>query len=139
MGDVCCAVIHGTVISVFYDTAVKSFGNTVQFVDISIDDQSSVLWKKLRKLVERTADIVQILEEIQMILVNIENNAYLWKEMKETVGVFAGFRNEQLLFPHLYIPSDRLEYASYGNRWIHFAGQQDMREHGCSGSLAVSA
>ena len=104
MGDVCCAVIHGTVISVFYDTAVKSFGNTVQFVDISIDDQSSVLWKKLRKLVERTADIVQILEEIQMILVNIENNAYLWKEMKETVGVFAGFRNEQLRFPTFIFP-----------------------------------
>lgn len=78
MGDVCCAVIHGTVISVFYNTAVKSFGNTVQFVDISINDQSSVLWQ-FRKSVERTADIIQILEEIQMILVNIENNAYLWK------------------------------------------------------------
>lgn len=47
---------------------------------ICVDDQSSVLWKKLCKFAERAADIFNILEEIQMIRINIQDNADLRKK-----------------------------------------------------------
>ena len=86
----------GRIRSVSYDFAVKISRNLIQTLDVAVDNKCSVFWKQLCKSVERVADIFQILEEVQMVFVNIQDHTDLREEAKETVRIFACFRNKNL-------------------------------------------
>ena len=63
---------------------------------ICVDNESSVLRKKLCKFAERAADIFNILEEIQMIRINIQDNADLREKAQKAVCILTGFGQEGL-------------------------------------------
>ena len=54
-----------------HNLACKTFCDLLIVFDIAVDDQCAVFRKKLGKLAEGIADILQILKEIQMIFFNI--------------------------------------------------------------------
>ena len=75
------------------------------------------------------ADVLQILEEIQVILLNIKNDADFRKEVKETVGVFTGFRDKCTGTSNPDIPADCLQDSAHGD-----GRDPDSRQEGCERS-----
>ena len=74
------SVIGFAVNAVSNDGAVKPFCDGLILRRICVDDQRTVFWKKLGKLTEGVSDIMDILEEIQMICINIQDNADFWEK-----------------------------------------------------------
>ena len=74
-----------SVISFFFqavgdDPARKVPDDLFVFRSICIDDQCTVCRKKFCESAEGMTNIINILEEIQMICVDIQDDADLWKE-----------------------------------------------------------
>ena len=64
-------IIAGSVHTVGYDLAGQSFCQLIQVFNLTVDDQRAVVRQQLGKFAERMADIIKILEEIQMIRIDI--------------------------------------------------------------------
>ena len=71
MENVGRTVVQGTVIAIDKNFTVKICNKILQIRNLTVNDQSSVRRKQSGKLMERVADIVQILEKVQVILIYI--------------------------------------------------------------------
>ena len=58
----------------------KTFGHVIVFRRIGIDNQHAVGREQTGKRTERVADVVDILEEIEMVCIHVEDNADFRKE-----------------------------------------------------------
>ena len=72
-------------------------------------------WANLRK---RMADIVNVLEKVQMIRIHIQNDADFWEKAKEAVGIFTGFGDKGFRIPHTDISVDCGQNTAHGDRRI---------------------
>ena len=133
------AVIQRAVISITDDFALQTFGKCIKVRNVRIDDQSAVFWKKLGEFPEGAADIIKIFEKVQVIRINIQDDADLREEMQEAVGVLTGFRDKESRITHPDVAADGFQDTSYGNGRIQISRKKDVGEHGCGGGLAVSA
>ena len=59
--------------TICYDPAGQVLRQLLITVDVTVYDQRTVLWQQLCKLPERMADICQIVEKVQMILLHIQD------------------------------------------------------------------
>ena len=64
--------------------------------DLSIDNQSAVIRKKLRKGMERIADVVNIFKEVHMVFLDIQDDTDLREEVMVAVCIFTGFCDKDL-------------------------------------------
>ena len=71
MENVGRTVVQGTVIAIDKNFTVKICNKILQIRNLTVNDQSSVRRKQSGKLMERVADIVQILEKVQVIFIYI--------------------------------------------------------------------
>ena len=101
------------------------------------DDKRSALPDIAGKTVEGMADVVQILEKVQVIRVDVQNQSDFRVEAQEAVRVLAGFRDEILRIPDADISANLLQDSPDGNGRIHGGLQLDAGEHGGRGCLAV--
>ena len=58
----------------------KIFDDLFIMRGICIDDQCSVSGKQLGKFAEGMTDVINILEKVQVIRINIQDNADLWEK-----------------------------------------------------------
>ena len=73
-GDICSCIICVMLKTVSKNMTWKITGNSFIFRCVSIDDQGAVSRKKFCKLPEGMADIVNILEEIQMVRIHVQDD-----------------------------------------------------------------
>ena len=53
----------------------KTFGHVIVFRRIGVDNQHAVGWEQTGKRTEGVADVIDILEEIEMVCIHVEDNA----------------------------------------------------------------
>ena len=70
-------IIAGSVHTVGYDLAGQSFCQLIQVFNLTVDDQRAVVRQQLGKFAEGMTDVVNILEKVQMVCVNVQDNADL--------------------------------------------------------------
>ena len=77
VGNVGSSIVSGSLVfqCVGDNLTAKTFGHVIVFRCIGIDDQHAVGWEQTGKLAERVADVVDILEEVEMIRIHIEDDA----------------------------------------------------------------
>ena len=84
-------------------------------------------------------DIIQIFEEIQMVSINIQDNADFRKKVQETVGIFTGFCDKNAVGTHTDITVDCRKNTTYGNGRIGISSQQNVGNHGGCSRFSVRA
>ena len=104
----------------------KSVCNIREVFDVAVDHQGSVFRQEFCEKAERVADVIQILEEIQMIGIDIQDHADLWEEMQEAVRILAGFCDEKSGASHTDVAVNRLEDSAHGNRGVHVSGEKNV-------------
>ena len=139
VGDVLRPVIRAVVGTVENHSAVKAAGDLFIVRNLRIDDQGAVRGNKLGKFAERAADVVEILEEIQVIRVDIQNDADAREHIQETVRVLACFRGKILTVSDPDVSADAVEDASDGKGGIRSGCHHDLGDHGCRSCLSVGA
>ena len=77
IGDISSLILCVVLQAVCNDLAGKSFDNFLIARCVRIDDQGSVRWQQLGKFAEGMTDVVNILEKVQMVCVNVQDNADL--------------------------------------------------------------
>ena len=95
-------------------------------IDISINNKYTVFIELFGKKTERTADIIQIFKEVQMIGIYIENKFNARIEFKKTVGIFTSFCNKVLRSSDTDIAVDIFEDASDRNCRVTVTFQHDQ-------------
>ena len=75
IGDISDAVLCIMLQSICNDLTGKPLDDILIVRGIGIDDQGAVYRQKLRKFTERMANVINILEKVQMICINIQDNA----------------------------------------------------------------
>ena len=133
-GGMVIKISRGTV---SYNPAGKSPADFFVIFYVAVNDKRSVIRKQFRKLAERMADVLQILEKIKMIFLDVQYNADFREKMKKTVGIFAGFRDKCAGTSNPDIPSDCFQNTAYGYSGIQIPGKKDVRDHRSCGCLAV--
>lgn len=53
----------------------KTFGHVIVFRRIGVDNQHAVGWEQTANARKRVADVIDILEEIEMVCIHVEDNA----------------------------------------------------------------
>ena len=96
-----------------------------------------VLRQKLRKFAEGTAYVVQILEKVEMVGINVENDADGREEAQKAVGVFAGFCDKKIASANSDIAADGFKHAADGDGRIQRSLHCNVGEHGGSGGFSV--
>ena len=86
---------------------------------------------------ERSPNLIDILEEVHMIFFDVQDNAVFRMEIQETVGVFAGFCQKYIGTAHADISSDGFQHTTHRDGRISFGFQQNVGNHGCCGCLSV--
>ena len=86
---------------------------------------------------ERAPDVIQVFEEVQMIFLDVQDDADLREEREKTVGVFAGFRNKVFRTSDTDIAADLFQDTAHGDRGIQIRLQKDAGQHGGRSGLAV--
>ncbi len=114
-------------------------GNFIRILNLPIDNQTAVLRQKLRKFPEGIPDIVQVPEKVQVIGLNIQDNADSGEKIEKTVGVFTGFRDKITGFSYTHIAPDILQYAADGQSGIQVSLEQNLADHGGGSGLAMGA
>ena len=139
-GDILRAVVaHGRVRAERDDMTFQAFGEIGPVLDVRIDDQISVIRQTSGKFPERRADIVQILEEIQMIRAHIQNDGRGREERQKAIGVLAGLGDEDVRLSDPDVAADGVENTADGKRRIRAGCHQDLGNHGSRGCLAMRA
>ena len=82
-------------------------------------------------------DIIQIFKEIQMIRIDIQDDADLWEKVQKTVGIFTGFCHKNTIRADTDITMNSRKNTANGNGWIRICGQQNMGYHRSRGGLAM--
>ena len=80
IGDISGAVLCIMLQSICNDLTGKPLDDILIVRGIGIDDQGAVYRQKLRKLTERMANVINILEKVQVICINIQDNADFWEK-----------------------------------------------------------
>lgn len=80
------------------------------------------------------ADILNILEKIQVIGINVEDQADLREETQKAIGIFTGLRQEGLRVSYPNIPPDGGQNPPYGNGGVAVSGQENV---GSQGGFAI--
>ena len=77
VGNVGSSIVSGSLVfqCVGDNLTAKTFGHVIVFRCIGIDDQHAVGREQTGKLAERVADVVDILEEVEMIRIHVEDDA----------------------------------------------------------------
>ena len=107
--------------------------------DLRVDDQRSALLDVSCETMERVPDVIQVFEEVQMVGIDIEDQAVPGLQAEETVGVFTGFRNKVLRTSDTDIAADLFQDTAHGDRGIQIRLQKDAGQHGGRSGLAVGA
>ena len=79
-GNVCCGVIGIVLQTIGKNIAWKLPGDRLILRCVGVDDQSTVSREKLCKFPEGMADVVNVLEEIQMIGIHVQDHTDLREE-----------------------------------------------------------
>ena len=89
--------------------------------------------------VERTADVFQCFEIIQMVAFYVQDNGNKRIELQEAVKVLTGFRHKIGGIADAQIAADGGQDAAYGDGRVFFRCQQDLGNHGCGCGFAMGA
>ena len=133
----CCIVGTAAFHTKGYHTALQTGCQFFIVLNFLIDHQHTALGKLFHKKAERTADIVNILEEIQMIFFDIQNGFHSRIEGQKTVGIFTGFCNKAVRFSQMEISMDAVQHTAYGNGGVFLCCHHHFRNHGCGGCFSV--
>ena len=137
ISNIGCTVIQGSFFAKSDNTTGKIGGDLFNFINISVDDESSVFRKKLSKKVERITDIVQVFKKVQVIRIHIQNNTDFREKVQETVGIFACFRNKKVRSADTDIAFDRFQDTADRDCRIQVCCKSNMRKHRGCGCLTV--
>ena len=99
-------------------------------LNVAVDDQGSVLRNQLGKSAEGAADVVQILEKVQMVSIDIKDDTDLRIQREKAVGVFAGLCNEVIRVPYAHISVNGFQNSTHGNRGIILCPKENFGNHG---------
>ena len=110
--------------------ALQAVRQLFVILNVAVDDQGSVLRNQLGKSAEGAADIVQILEKVQMVSVDIKDDADLRVQREKAVGVFAGLCDEVIRVPYAYISVNGFQNSSHRNRGIVLCAEENFGNHG---------
>ena len=91
------------------------------------------------KLRERCNEVIESLEIVEMILVNVEQNAHVGGEREEGVDKFASLAEHMLALADKTVCARERKLAAYDRRRILARLNKYLGEHGCCRSLSVSA
>ena len=108
-------------------------------VDLFGNHQQTLVRYSLGEGVERTADVFQCFEIIQMVAFYVQDNGNERIELQEAVKVFAGFRHKIGGIADAQIAADGGQDAAYGDGRVFFGCQQDFGNHGCGCGFAMGA
>ena len=84
-------------------------------------------------------DIVQILEKIQMIRINVEDDADLREETEEAVGIFACLHQKCIVASDSVIAFDQRQYTADRDRRIHIGRHENVCSHGSCRGLTMGS
>ena len=125
-GNVFGHVISRVLQSAGDDLTGKVFGDLLIIRNIAADDQGSVSGQLLCKQLKGMADIVQVLEEIQMVRVNIQDDADLGEKAQKAVGVLTGLCDKGLGPAHTDIAVNGRQYSAHRDRRVGISLQKDV-------------
>ena len=122
-----------------HDLALEIPDNFPVIPDSIVNDETAVLRHAPHKAPERMANIVDILEKVEVIRLDVQNNFKRREKGQKAVRIFAGLEQKGIAAADPDIAADRIQIAAERNGRILFCREQNERQHrGCRG-LSVRA
>ncbi len=137
--NICCGKITAAVKPECDDGARKPAGDLLVVVDRTVDDQCTIRLCVLCKKPEGMTDIGKILKEIQMLCLNVEDDAVFRTEIQKAVRVLTCLRQKRLGVADAQIAAERFEDTSDRDGRIGVCREQDLADHGGGRGLSVRA
>ena len=130
-------IVVGTLCAIGDHAGADALCDLRKIRDGAADDKRSALLDIARETVKRMADVIQILEKVQVVRIDVQNQSDFRIEAQEAVCVLAGFRDEVIRIADADIPADLLQDSPDGNGRIHGGLQLNAGKHGGRGCLAM--
>ena len=124
IGNILCAVVGIRVPPECDHPALQPFDEIGKIPDPAVDHQETVLRQKLGKAAEGMADIINILEEIQMIRLHVEDHLCRGMEGQETVGILARLSHKIVLPADADVAADGRKNTPDADCRIHLGNQR---------------